>query len=170
MDATTDLDALAAARSRAMLPSCAPPVGAAARTSNPLSGVVVPCLDGSGSADLGTVTSGRSTLINVWASWCAPCRSELPSLAAYAVRPGAAAVLTVNVRDDQVAAVNLLAELGLRLPAVTDPRGAVHAVLRGPPALLASYVLRSDGTLAPVGPPTPFRDADEVSAAVQSLG
>lgn len=34
------------------------------------------------------ITPGQTTLINYWASWCAPCREELPLLAELARRPG----------------------------------------------------------------------------------
>ena len=38
-------------------------------------------------------------------------------------------VLTVDVQDDPVAALRLLADLGITLPALTDPRGALRAAL-----------------------------------------
>jgi len=163
-----DPAALASARAAANLPPCPGPAGPDT-PRGPLSGVTVPCLGGPGAADLGATTAGRTVLINLWASWCAPCRTELPALAEYATRPDAAAVLTVNVRDDPVAALRLLAELNVRLPAVADPDGDVRAALRAPPALPASYVLRPDGTATRVEPPTPFRTAEEIAAAVRRL-
>ena len=92
----------------------------------------------------------------MWASWCAPCREELPALAQYAARPGSAPVLTVDVRDDPVAALSLLRDLRVTLPAVTDPQGALRGALDVPPALPASYVVRADGTVRRVDPPVPF--------------
>lgn len=40
--------------------------------------------------------AGRPLLVNLWATWCAPCVKELPTLAALAARPGAPAVLAVS--------------------------------------------------------------------------
>jgi thiol-disulfide isomerase/thioredoxin len=145
---------LAAARAAAGSVPCPGPTGAA--QAGPLAGVTAPCLGVPGTVDVGAVLAGRPALVNVWASWCLPCREELP-------------VLGVDVRDDPRAALALLAELGVALPSVTDPDGALRAALDVPPALPASYVVRADGTVGRVDPPTPFRSADEVAAAVERL-
>jgi cytochrome c biogenesis protein CcmG, thiol:disulfide interchange protein DsbE len=55
---------------------------------------------------------GQVWVLNVWASWCAPCRQEHPLLVAYARQPGAARLVGLNYKDKPDAASQWLAQLG----------------------------------------------------------
>lgn len=67
---------------------------------------------------------GRPVLINFWATWCGPCKEELPSLQTLADLLGPEAViLTVNVKEPPDRALTYAQRSGLRLPVLMDPRG-----------------------------------------------
>lgn len=165
-----DLAPLRAAAALAPCPAASSPAGSSNPAIGPLTGVAVPCLGAPGTVDLATALAGRPALLNVWASWCRPCRTELPALAAYAARPGAVPVVGIDVQDDPRSALAMLRDLGVTFPSVTDPDDRLRAALAIPPVLPVSYVVRADGTVVRVDPPTPFASADEVAAAVERFG
>ena len=68
------------------------------------------------------LTNGSVTLVNFWASWCAPCRVEHPQL--MRLKRDGFAILGVNYKDDPQKAQRFLDELGDPFKAVgADPRG-----------------------------------------------
>lgn len=77
--------------------------------------------------------SDQPVVLNVWASWCGPCRSEAPLLrAAHSEFGESVLFLGINVRDSQEGARTFIAEFGLDgFTHLFDQPGAVPASLGG---------------------------------------
>ena len=69
---------------------------------------------------------GRAALINFWATWCAPCKEEMPTLQTLADLEGERlAVLAVNVREPLPRVLRYAQSAGLSFPILPDPRGEI---------------------------------------------
>jgi len=64
---------------------------------------------------------GRVVLVNFWATWCAPCVMELPSLLQLHHDMPNLVILAVSIDDDPVAYAHFLAEHHVDLITVRDP-------------------------------------------------
>jgi thiol-disulfide isomerase/thioredoxin len=74
---------------------------------------------------------GRPVVVNLWASWCGPCRVELPFFQAQAARHGrSVAFLGVDVEDSREEARRLLDRFPLPYPSILDRHRAVMRGLR----------------------------------------
>lgn len=121
---------------------CPPPDPAAVPVADGLPALMLPCLDGGPDVDLAHLR-GVPMVINIWASWCAPCREEMPLLGALAADAGDdLRVLGISVLDDRAAAVRVAD--GVPLASLYDRSGATRAALgwSGPPV---TYYVAASG-------------------------
>jgi thiol-disulfide isomerase/thioredoxin len=151
---------LTQARAKADLPACATsPQGPA-----DLGGIPAECLADGLSVDVAQAV-GAPVLVNVWATWCEPCKTELPVLDQYARERGATRVVTLAVQSKSADALELLTALDVHLPSLIDDSGAAMKKLH-PAAIPASYLVSSDGTVTFIENPRVFTSVDEVRQAV----
>jgi thiol-disulfide isomerase/thioredoxin len=73
--------------------------------------------------------AGKPVVLNFWASWCPPCRKELPALVKLAERHPGVSLVGVNYDDEAGAARALHDQMGLTWPSIADPQGKLYAEL-----------------------------------------
>ena len=70
---------------------------------------------------------GHPVVVNVWASWCGPCRTEMPALQRVALKRGRdVAFVGVNLKDNREAARRFLKTVPLSYPSYEDPDGQIY--------------------------------------------
>ncbi|MGW0095722.1 TlpA family protein disulfide reductase [Streptomyces sp. NPDC003328] len=103
---------------------------------------------------------GNVVVINVWGSWCAPCRQEAPQLAHLAkeTEPLGVRFLGVDIRDSKTAAIAFERDYGITYPSIFDPdsRSMLGFKALAPRAVPTTYVLDRSGKVAAlsIGPLT----------------
>ncbi|SNS93705.1 Thiol-disulfide isomerase or thioredoxin [Geodermatophilus saharensis] len=147
----------------APLQACREQPDTPARGAETLPAVSLPC-PGGGTLDLGRAP-GVPTVVNLWASWCAPCREELPLVQELAdLAGGRVSVVGVVSKDGVPQADAFATDSGVTFPSAYDRDGALMDGL-GVNVLPFTYLLDADGALVhtKVGP---VASLDELRALV----
>lgn len=90
---------------------------------------------------------GTPVLVNVWASWCAPCRTETPLLErTWQADQSRLVIIGINASDQRGAGRAFMDEFGVSFPNIFDASGEIRHRLgvRGFPS---TYVFGADGQL-----------------------
>jgi cytochrome c biogenesis protein CcmG/thiol:disulfide interchange protein DsbE len=105
---------------------------------------------------------GRPVLVNLWASWCPPCRSEMPAMQEVyeEYQDAGFVILAVNstYQDDPNDALAFVDELGLSFPILFDADGSVSHRYQSR-ALPTSFVIDQEGIIQEVVVGGPMADA-----------
>lgn len=143
-----------------------------ALVGQPIPETVLPLLTGAeagpGVLDLKTAGVGRPMLVNVFASWCAPCRIEHPQLMALKAR--GVAVVGVAWKDDPAATRRFLDELGDPYSMVLvdrDGRAGLDLGITGAPETFAVDAMGKVVAKAS-GPLVDQAEIDRLVAAIQA--
>ena len=105
----------------------------------PLAGTNLPGLDTA-------ALKGKPTLVNVWASWCAPCRAEHPALMQLAADPRIRLV-GINYKDQTDNATRFLGQLGNPFAAIGVDQSGRTAIDWGVYGVPETFLLGPDGTI-----------------------
>ena len=101
---------------------------------------------GGGTLDLGRAP-GAPTVVNLWASWCTPCRDELPLVQEFAdVAAGRVGVVGVISKDGVPQADSFATDAGVTFPSAYDRDGRLMDEL-GVNVLPFTYLVDADGAL-----------------------
>jgi len=126
--------------------NCPPPLAVPA-AADTLPDLTFPCLGGGPDLEL-AAAPGEPTVVNLWASWCGPCRDELPLFQQLHDQAGDL-VSTVGLveMDTRQSSLAYADDMGISFPSALDQTGKLlyDQGLRGLPV---TYFLRPDGSVA----------------------
>jgi cytochrome c biogenesis protein CcmG/thiol:disulfide interchange protein DsbE len=88
-------------------------------------------------------------LINGWATWCPPCRAEMPALQAFydAHRDQGFVILAINAGESQGTVSAFISQMDFTFPVLLDPGERVLSSL-GTTGLPTSFVVGQDGVVS----------------------
>src|SRR5262249_53613608 len=93
---------------------------------------------------------GQAVVLNFWATWCIPCRSEMPAIDAVArANPGKVAVVAVDVLEGKVLVDRYRQEVSLSFVPLLDPTGDVTGRYHVS-SIPTSFFLGPDGTICAI--------------------
>jgi thiol-disulfide isomerase/thioredoxin len=93
-------------------------IGEGLATGPNMNRITLPCFNGGAAVNLSGL--GRPAVLNLWASWCGPCRTELPVFQQYADSGPPVTVLGVVTGDTRTAAASFAEDVHVTFPAVFD--------------------------------------------------
>lgn len=123
------------------------PSGAEARPGNPAPNFRLTLATGE-SLSLESL-HGRPVIINHWATWCGPCRLEMPELLKAAQANDELVLIAANMQESQEAMTAFVEEYGMEIPVAVDTEG-VLAQSYGVRGLPMTFFIDREGTITTV--------------------
>jgi thiol-disulfide isomerase/thioredoxin len=113
---------------------------------------------------------GKVVLVDFWASWCEPCKKELPLLAKMAARlkPRGIEIVAVNIDDEPKNAEAFLRDHDVHLTVVADRDKSIVGKY-APPKMPTSFVVDRGGVVRAVNDGFEPSDAPRIESQLLSL-
>ena len=137
---------------------------------DPMPQLMVKTLEGNRQINLGR-QRGKVVLVDIWASWCAPCMEEMPLLDEMAARlkNQGVEIIAVSVDEDRESATAFLSKRSRwTLTVAHDPTGKVPEVLQ-PAKMPTSYVVDGEGIIRYVNEGFERADIKKLEARLKAL-
>ncbi|MEJ3742199.1 TlpA disulfide reductase family protein [Actinomycetes bacterium KLBMP 9797] len=149
-------------------PRAAAPPSTAAPDPTALPDISLPCF--AGDATVAVADIRGPAVINLWGSWCPPCRAELPAFQRFAARAaGKVHVIGVDTHDTREAGASLAADLGVTYPNLYDRSERFRIKLGGRPLPVTLFV-DQQGLVRHVYNAAALDDAELATLAARHLG
>ncbi|MGA4506419.1 TlpA family protein disulfide reductase [Propionibacteriaceae bacterium G1746] len=144
---TVDAELQAAYKAAGITPCPAGP--ATEPVEGGLPDVALSCLDTGSQVSLAGLATGKPRVINLWAQWCGPCRTEAPVLAAVSSQMvGKVDFLGIDVSDPQPAmAIEFAKAAHWTYPQLADPEGLSKQAPISAPGLPATVFVDAGGRI-----------------------
>jgi thiol-disulfide isomerase/thioredoxin len=142
----------------------------AAIVGQPMPELSLQPLSGAGPVSLASF-KGKVVLLDIWASWCAPCKEELPFLDELAGRLSGQGVeiVAVSIDDDRANADQFLrSRARWSLALFHDPQGKVPERLQ-PPKMPTSYLVDRAGVLREINAGFERSDVAKIESRLRAL-
>lgn len=114
---------------------------------------------------------GKLLILNLWATWCAPCREELPSLQRLAAKldPARFELLLLSVDDDEHRVREFLIDRKVHLVSLLDPDMSVSDDILGIRLFPSTYFVSPDGRIAVLMEGAREWDSAEILAQIEAM-
>lgn len=116
------------------------------RSRRPHGVISLPLLNG-GKARLSSL-KGKVVFLNLWATWCGPCRSEMPSMQRMCekLKGEGLEIVAVDIQENRPQVQAFVTQLGLRFPIALDSDGTVAAQYNAA-AIPTTYLFDRNGAI-----------------------
>ncbi|MEH1127062.1 TlpA family protein disulfide reductase [Micromonospora sp. CPCC 206061] len=142
--------------------------GPAPADAAPLPDIALPCFTGDATVQVSAIRG--PAVVNLWGSWCAPCRDEMPAFQRFAERAaGKVHVIGVDTHDTREAGGSLAEDLGVTYPNLYDRSERFRIKLSGRPLPVTLFV-DQQGKIRHLYNAAALDDAALATLAAQHLG